>query len=114
MTESRRVWKVRVVKPYAEAHNHLIIGEVIEESLVWVRIKGRTYHFGRSTQRLQDIKVGPNAVRLVPWNRVEVVNELPGSFDYANARLVADGKGNVALKHGRYVCCILTDWKDVQ
>ena len=114
MTEARRVWKVRIVKPYAEAHNHLIIGELLEETPTWLRIRGRTYHFGRASQRLQDIKVGSNSVRLIPRNRVEVVNELPASFDYADARLVTDGKGNVGLKHVRSVCWILTGGRDVQ
>ena len=114
MKETRKVWKIRVVKPYAEAHNHLIIGEALEESPVWVRIKGRTYHFGRSAQRPQDIKVGANSVRLIPWNRIEIVNELPASFDYANATLVADEKGNLGLKSGRSVCWILTDGIDAQ
>jgi hypothetical protein len=102
------------VKPYAEAHNHLVIGELLQETLTWLRIRGRTYHFGRSSQRLQDITVGSNSVRLIPWNRVEIVNELPASFDHAEARLVTDGKGNVALKHGRSVCWILAGGRDAQ
>jgi len=112
MTKNRRVWKVRVVKPYPEAHNHLVVGEVLEETATWLRMKGRTYHFGRVAQRVQDIKVGPHEVRIIPWARIEIVNELPASFDYARAKLSEDGKGNVVLTHDRYGCPIATSYKE--
>jgi hypothetical protein len=114
MKNARRVWKVRIVKEYPEAHNHLIVGEVVEEGPVWVKLRCRTYHFGRSVERPQDVKVGILSTRIIPWARVEIINELPEDFDYAGAKLVADGKGNVSLVHGRYPCPIVTNDKNAR
>ena len=111
MAKRGRVWKIRVVKPYAEAHNHVIIGDVLEETPTWIRVRGRTYHFGKTVQRIQDIKVGAKSVRIIPWSRVEVIHELPGSFEWDRGALVADGKGNIALKQGDSVCPIVSEWK---
>lgn len=111
MAETAKIWKVRIVKPYAGAHNHLIVGEVLHDTPTWLRLKGRTYHFGRTVERVSDIKVGSRAVRIVPWNRIELVNELPASFDYVNAKVVADGKGNISLKDARYACPIVVKYK---
>ena len=110
--KERKIWKIRVVKPYPEAHNHLIIGEVLQETATWVRIKGRTYHFGRSVDQLRHVRVGRHEVRIVPWTRIEIVNELPASFDVARAKLVTDGKGTVALKHDRFASPIVVNHKD--
>lgn len=111
MTKTAKIWKVRIVKPYAGAHNHLIIGEVLQDTPTWLRLKGRTYHFGRTVERVSDVRVGSRAVRIIPWNRVEVVNELPASFDCANAKVVGDGKGNIALKDTGYACPIVVNYK---
>jgi hypothetical protein len=51
MTEPGEVRGVRVMKPYAEAHDHPVIGEVSEESSVRVRLRGRACRFGRSARR---------------------------------------------------------------
>lgn len=114
MPQDRKVWKVRVVKPYAKAHTHLIIGEVLQDTPTWLRIKGRTYHFGRTAERPRDIKVGNNSVRIIPWSRIEIANELPSSFEYAEAKLTSDGKGNVGLKHAGCVVLIISRQKQAE
>jgi hypothetical protein len=96
------------VKPYAEAHNHLILGEVLEDTPTWVRIRGRTFHWGRSVEHERQVRVGALAVRIVPWSRVEIVNELPASFEVASAKLASDGKGTIALKHDKFACVIVS------
>jgi hypothetical protein len=108
MAKQRKVWKIRVVKPYAEAHNHLIIGEVLEETPMYVRVEGRTFHYGRSAEQARQVRVGDYAVRILPWARVEIVNELPGSFEVGRAKLACDGKGAIALQHGDYACIIVS------
>ena len=112
MAETSRIWKVRIVKSYPGAHNHLIVGEVLRDTPTWLRLKGRTYHFGRTAERVSNVLVGQRAVRIIPWNRIEVVNELPASFDYASAKVVADGKGNVSLKDAHYACPLIINYKN--
>ena len=111
MAKAGKVWKIRVVKPYAEAHNHLIVGDILDETPTWIRLRGRTYHFGRTVQRVQDVKIGPTSVRIIPWHRVEIIHELPGSFDWEQASLLADRKGNIGLKQGDCICPIVSEWK---
>jgi len=105
--KAKRVWKIRTVKGYPEAHSHLLIGEVIDVTAAYVRIKCQTYHFGRSTGTVKDIRVGENGVRIVPWNRIELVNELPPDFHYERAGLSAEPGGDIVLTDEGYKCVIV-------
>lgn len=97
VTGSRRVWKVRFVKNYVEAHNHILIGEVLDENDRWVRIKGRTFHYGKAVNRTSDVGAGQEMVRIIPWGSIEVIHELPESFDWSGSKLVTDEKGGIVL-----------------
>jgi hypothetical protein len=108
MAKDRQVWKIRVVKPYAEAHNHLLIGEVLENTPTYIRVKGRTFHYGRAVEQPRQVRAGNYAVRIIPWARVEIVNVLPASFEVDKAKLAADGNGTIALKHGDYACIMIS------
>lgn len=95
--QNRMVWKIRTVKPYPEAHNHLIIGQVLETTNSYVRMDCRTFHFGRSVVSDKDICRGEKMVRVIPWNRIEIINELAESFDYVNAQVVGDKGGTISI-----------------
>ena len=105
---SRRIWKVRCVKPYPEAHNHLLIGQVVGGDEVSLALMCRSFHYGRAVSRAKDIAVGTIGKRIVPWSRVEIINELPASFDHEKARLKADQEGNIFLSDEHYSCPIVT------
>ncbi|MBN2182225.1 MAG: hypothetical protein JW715_09950 [Sedimentisphaerales bacterium] len=92
----RKIWKVRTIKNYPQAHNHLFIGNVLNIENSFVRMKCRTYHFGRSMNSLKDIKVGNVGIRIIPWSRIEIINELAATFDYRQAKLSLES-GNVVL-----------------
>ncbi|AQT69527.1 hypothetical protein STSP2_02718 [Anaerohalosphaera lusitana] len=98
-----KTWKIRSAKRYPQARNHIIIGRVVDTTEAFIRIKCRTFHFGRTVTSAKDIDIGPNMTRIVPWNSIEIVNELPDSFDYASAELILDSKGRVALKDHNYL-----------
>ncbi|MFC1737164.1 hypothetical protein ACFL1X_13700 [Candidatus Hydrogenedentota bacterium] len=98
MSGKKRIWKIRFVKNYPGAANHLMVGEVVEQTPMYVSIKGKTYHYGKTLSRLADIKVGMVTTRIVPWGRIEVIHEMPEGLDYAAAKLVAGEDGTVALK----------------
>ena len=94
------IWKIRTIKNYPEAHNHLLVGRVLETTESYVRLHCRTYHYGRMVNRPEDIKIGALGVRLVPWSRVEIINELPVTFDYVKSTLIALDEGQVFFSDG--------------
>jgi hypothetical protein len=102
-TDERKVWKIRTIKNYPEAHNHLLVGEVLEITDSYVRLRCRTYHFGRVVNGPEDIQIG-SLIRAVPWGRVEIINEMPPTFDYRRSTLIADKEGEVLFSDGRHTC----------
>lgn len=104
--ENRKIWKVRTVKNYPEAHNHLFIGQVLELTMSYVRLDCRTYHFGKAINNVKDIRNGAKGIRILPWSRIELINELPSSFDYSKANLVSGENGKIALSDGKVGCVI--------
>jgi len=87
-----KIVRVRWVKPYQEAHNHVAIGEVIEETDHYLALRCKTYHFGGSVggrrarlaadRYVAGIAEGEKAVRSIPWSRIEVINELPSDTEW--------------------------------
>lgn len=110
--ESRKIWKVRTVKNYPEAHNHLFIGQVLELTPSYVRLDCRTYHFGKAITSVKDIKAGTKGIRILPWNRIELINELPSSFDYSKVNLVSGENGKIALSDGKVNCVISSSYEN--
>ena len=99
-----KIWKIRTIKNYPEAHNHLLVGKVLEITESYVRIHCRTYHFGRIVNKPDDIQIGDLMNRVVPWSRIEIINELPPTFDYIRNTLIADKEGEVIFKDGQHTC----------
>ncbi len=95
--EKGQIWKIRTVKNYAEASNHIIIGKVISCNEAFVKLNCRTYHFRKHAHSPNDIKVGNVMDRIIPWNRVEIINQLNDKFDYINAQLIAASDTQVDL-----------------
>jgi hypothetical protein len=87
-----KIVRIRWVKPYHEAHNHVAIGTVVSETANYLTVHCKTYHFGGSVggrrarlapdRYVSGIAEGEKAVRSVPWSRIEVINELPGDTDW--------------------------------
>ena len=102
------VWKVRVVKAYAEAHNHLLIGEVLANDAVRVELNCRSFHFGRLVNSLKDVRTGDLGRRIIPWSQIEIINVLPDDFGFAEAQLAVDQEGSILLKGRAYACPIVT------
>lgn len=97
----KRIWKIRTVKNYPEAHNHVLVGKVLQITNSYIRLHCRTYHFGRLINRPEDIQVGNLMIRVVPWNRIEIINEIPNTFDYIKSTLVTDKEGEVLFWDGQ-------------
>ena len=108
--ENKKIWKVRTVKNYPEAHNHLFIGQVLELTQSYVRLDCRTCHFGRAINSVKDIRAGTTGVRILPWNSIELINELPSSFDYSKANLVSKEDGKIALSDGKTDCVLSSSY----
>ena len=112
MTEQKdkRIWKVRTVKNYPEAHNHLFIGQVLQLTQFYIRMDCRTYHFGKTINNKKDIRSGAKCIRILPWNRIELINELPSFFDYSKASLISNEDGKIALSDGKTDCILSSSY----
>ena len=100
------IWKIRTIKSYPEATNHLLVGRVLDITDSYVRLHCRTYHFGSAVAGPEDIQIGNVMVRVVPWSRIEIINELPDAFDYARSTLIANKEGQVLFQDGKHACAI--------
>ena len=100
-TGEATIWKIRTIKNYPEAHNHLLVGKVLQITESYIRLHGRSYHYGRVVSKPDDIKIGGLQVRVVPWSRVEIINELPPTYDYVRSALIATDEGQVLFTDGR-------------
>lgn len=89
---------VRSVKPYADAHNHLAVGLVLEDTERYIRMLCRTFHY-RKTDRNQrnSIQEGGVAVRVIPWMRIEVIHEMDKNTEWKSPAKFND-KGDYTLK----------------
>ncbi len=110
-THETRIWKIRTIKNYPEAHNHLLVGKVLEITDSYVRLHCRTYHFGRIINRPEDIQIGNLMIRVVPWSRIEVINEMPPMFDYVRNSLIANKEGEVLFSDGQNTCPVGSETK---
>ena len=106
--DEKKVWKIRTVKTYPEAHNHIIVGCVIDTTVSYVRLDCRTYHFGRAVNGEKDICEGPQMVRVIPWARIEIINELADSFDYASAQIAGGKDGDINIKDKNFVYSLVS------
>ena len=100
----RQIWKIRTIKNYPDAHNHILVGKVLEITDSYVRLRCRTYHFGRIINKTEDIQIGNLMVRVVPWSRIEIINEMPPVFDYRRNTLIANKEGEVLFSDGQNTC----------
>lgn len=103
-----KLWKVRSVKPYPDAHNHIFLGEVIQETSRYVVMKCITFHFGKKVDASINNKVitGMLRIRRIPWYQIEVIHDIKEDFNYSNAKLTVDEENTVVLRDGKYDCII--------
>jgi hypothetical protein len=101
-----RIWKIRAIKNYPEAHNHVLVGKVLEVTDSYVRLHCRTFHFGPVLESPADVLIGDTMVRVIPWSRIEIINELPANFDYVRSTVIGDKPGQVLFKDKQYLCPI--------
>jgi len=105
-TGQPKIWKIRAIKNYPEAHNHVLVGKVLEITDSYVRLHCRTFHFCPSLDSPEDVLVGAVMVRVIPWSRIEIINELPADFDYVKSTVIGDKPGQVLFKDKQYLCPI--------
>ena len=101
-----KVVKVRWVKLYPTAHNHIAVGDVLHETPQYLVLLCRTYHFGshiggqkgtlRQGEYVCGVLEGEKGVRIIPWSRIEVINELPAKTNW-NVKVQIDQSGTCYL-----------------
>jgi hypothetical protein len=92
-----KIWKARMRKAYADETNHVVVGEVMEENSLYLRMRCRAFHFKRPTMNA-NIVTSEIKVRIFPWEEISYITELPDSSDWERAAAGLDEKGDVVLK----------------
>lgn len=109
------IWKIRQKKSYADAHNHIYLGEVVNENSKYVTMRCLTFHFGKKIDSIgkKDVVTGLHRVRRIPWSQIEVIHDISMEFDYLDAKLVIDEEGTVVLRDEKsQKDCIITKRTD--
>jgi hypothetical protein len=109
--DSKKIWKIRTIKNYPEAHNHICVGEVLDLEDAYVRLRCRTYHFSKSVNGLKDVRVGDIGVRIFSWNRIEIINELAPGFNYEQSKLSLDDQRKIVLSDGTFSYTIASSYE---
>ena len=104
-----KIWKIRAIKNYPEAHNHILVGRVLEVTESYIRLHCRSYHFGPVLNSPEDVLIGEVMVRVIPWSRIEIINELPNDFDYVRSTVISDKPGQVLFRDKQHRCPIARD-----
>ena len=87
-----KIVRIRWMKPYPTAHNHVAIGSVIDETDNYLVVLCKTYHFGDhiggkktkliTGKYINGVLEGDKATRIIPWHRIEILHELPSSTEW--------------------------------
>ena len=89
-----KIVRVRWVKPYPTAHNHVAVGTVMDETNNYLVLLCRMYHFGSNLgsggkrakmlkgQYVNGVLEGNKETRIIPWHCIEVMHELPTATDW--------------------------------
>ena len=97
----KKVWKVRIKKAYADATNHIVVGEVLETTPIYIKLKCRAYHFKKPMQASSGpggIFVSDTKVRIFPWQVISYITELPEDFNWEDAVVELTERGEIILK----------------
>ena len=89
--------RIRCRKAYHGAHNHVLIGRVVEETASYLAVYGKTFHFSRLFDGLKNqVLTGAVTTRIVPWSNIEIAHLQSGSVDF-EADFGFDEQGNLVL-----------------
>ena len=98
----KKIWKARIKKAYADATNHIVVGEVLEATPLYIRMKCKAYHFKKPIQTTDKqpagIFVSDAKVRIFPWQVISYITELPEDFNWEEAVVELTGRGEIILK----------------
>lgn len=82
---------------YPEATNHYIIGEILEENEVYIKLRCKTFHFKKPLTN-KEIYISDVKTRIFPWNTISYILEIPYDFNWEEAVPFIDEKGEIVLK----------------
>jgi hypothetical protein len=78
-------------KAYADETGHVVVGEVLEEYPLYLKMRCRVFHFRRPTVNAS-ITAGETKVRLFPWTSVAYAAEIAEPLERERATAVLDEK----------------------
>ena len=90
----KKIWQIRIKKTYYEATNHVVIGEVLEQNTIYIRIKCKTYHFLKPIISAS-VSSGQIKVRVFPWTSIDYISELPCDFEWEKTNVELTESGDI-------------------
>ncbi len=93
-----KIVKIRFIKRYGGAKNHVCIGAVKAETDNYLVVKGRTFHFGSALPQKQGLQKGLPKTRWIPWHQIELVTELRPDLDWRTEEFALDASGDIVLR----------------
>ena len=92
-----RIVHIRLKKWFKGCKNYIILGEVLDETSRYIKVEGRTFHFGRLSFGMGGLHQGGQGVRGIPWGSIEVVHDLPEDTDWKAKPIYSDAEDTVVL-----------------
>jgi len=87
-----KIIRIRWIKQYPTAHNHVAVGAVIDETDNYLVVLCKTYHFGDHIggkraktiigKYVNGVLEGEKATRIIPWHSIEIMHELPAATEW--------------------------------
>lgn len=88
-----KIVKVRWVKRYAEAENHVCIGEIVRETDWYLVMRGFLISFKKGDQ---EVRKDEECVRWIPWPQIAAVTELQPGLKWREVEFRVNEVGKVS------------------
>lgn len=92
-----KIVHVRLKRRYMGCKNYIIIGEVLEENTMYIKLKCRTFHFGRLSFGMGGVHQGGLSVRGIPYGSIDTICELPEDTNWKVKPVYSDAADLVIL-----------------
>ena len=92
----KRIWKVRIKKTYPEATNHVVVGEVLEITPIYLEMKCKAFHFKKPTIA-SSVLSSLVKTRIFPWHTVSYITVLDSNLDWESAEVSLSQTGDIVI-----------------
>ena len=92
-----KIVHVTLLRRYRGSKHYVIIGEVLEENGRYIKLKCRTFHFGRLSFGMGGVHQGGLEVRGIPYSSIHTIKDLPEDTNWKVKPVYSDSDDLVIL-----------------